>query len=399
MTEVTHKVASGDTLSALAKKYGTTVAALKAANGLKSDLIKVGQVLKVSVLSHTVVSGDTLSGLAKKYGTTVAELKSLNGLKSDLIKVGQVLKLPNLQKYQSKFVLQNEDGVLFKNFAYEVVLSDGTVCQGMTDQNGCTEIIASDSPQGIAEINILSSYGGCCGTHDRFSARALPNSSVAKYYDYLIADHLRLSGLPVVSQIAKLNYKRRNLHKDERIYLEKIFGNSLNYSSIKIHRGRFVPGQESTVAMTPIGEAYYPPEIYKDNFLASDVSLRSRWLFLHEMVHVWQYQRQKSGSTKFNVLSHGLDIMIQNGYGYVHDFPNRPLAYNYAHLLKKRKHFSEFNMEQQADMIADYFVPQVNTDFDNIELGRLLKDFIINPNDLNLLPKTSGLARTVWDKL
>lgn len=43
--------------------------------------------------THKVVSGDTLSALAKRYGTTVKELKSINGLKSDLIKIGQTLKL------------------------------------------------------------------------------------------------------------------------------------------------------------------------------------------------------------------------------------------------------------------------------------------------------------------
>lgn len=39
-------------------------------------------------VTHKVVSGDTLSGIAKKYGTTVEKIKSLNGLKSDLIKAG-----------------------------------------------------------------------------------------------------------------------------------------------------------------------------------------------------------------------------------------------------------------------------------------------------------------------
>ncbi|MCJ7840617.1 LysM peptidoglycan-binding domain-containing protein [Lederbergia sp. NSJ-179] len=43
--------------------------------------------------TYKVVSGDTLSGIAVKYGTTVKELKSLNGLNSDLILVGQVLKV------------------------------------------------------------------------------------------------------------------------------------------------------------------------------------------------------------------------------------------------------------------------------------------------------------------
>jgi hypothetical protein len=42
---------------------------------------------------HHVKSGETLSGISRKYGVSVAQIKKLNGLKSDLIRVGQVLKL------------------------------------------------------------------------------------------------------------------------------------------------------------------------------------------------------------------------------------------------------------------------------------------------------------------
>jgi len=44
--------------------------------------------------SHTIKSGDTLGGIARKYGTTVAKLKAANGLKSDLIRAGKTLKIP-----------------------------------------------------------------------------------------------------------------------------------------------------------------------------------------------------------------------------------------------------------------------------------------------------------------
>lgn len=94
----TYKVVAGDTLSEIAVKYHTTVANIKALNGLKSDTIYVGQVLKVSgtapaYISYTVKSGDTLSEIAVKYNTSVAQIKKDNGLSSDLIKIGQVLKI------------------------------------------------------------------------------------------------------------------------------------------------------------------------------------------------------------------------------------------------------------------------------------------------------------------
>jgi len=43
---------------------------------------------------YTIVKGDTLYGIARKKGTTLAKLKSANGLQSDLIRPGQVLKIP-----------------------------------------------------------------------------------------------------------------------------------------------------------------------------------------------------------------------------------------------------------------------------------------------------------------
>ncbi len=112
----TYTVKSGDTLSAIASRYGTTVAALAAKNGISNpNLIKVGQRLIISGGSssnapapvpsapppstgatYRVKSGDTLSAIASRYGTTVAKLAQLNGISNpNLIQVGQVLKLPS----------------------------------------------------------------------------------------------------------------------------------------------------------------------------------------------------------------------------------------------------------------------------------------------------------------
>ncbi|UXV30309.1 LysM peptidoglycan-binding domain-containing protein [Mammaliicoccus sciuri] len=95
----THTVKSGDTLGSISQQFGTSVSAIKAENGLKSNLIFPNQVIKVnkksseSTTEYTVVAGDTLGKIAAKYDVTVSQLKAWNNLSSDLIIVGQTLSL------------------------------------------------------------------------------------------------------------------------------------------------------------------------------------------------------------------------------------------------------------------------------------------------------------------
>ncbi|WP_462399484.1 LysM peptidoglycan-binding domain-containing protein [Lacticaseibacillus pantheris] len=106
-TGVTYTVKSGDTLSAIAAKYDTTVASLAASNGIRNaNLITVGEQLTVrggttstmtnntTTTTYTVKSGDTLSAIATKYGTSVSRLASLNNItNTNLIIVGQNLRI------------------------------------------------------------------------------------------------------------------------------------------------------------------------------------------------------------------------------------------------------------------------------------------------------------------
>lgn len=99
----TYTVVSGDTLSGIASKYGTTYQVLAQYNGISNpNKINVGQVIKIPSSNtqasnkeyYTVKSGDNLSTIAKKYGTTVSQLASWNNISNpDKIYVGQKLRV------------------------------------------------------------------------------------------------------------------------------------------------------------------------------------------------------------------------------------------------------------------------------------------------------------------
>lgn len=96
----TYTVVSGDNLSSIAARFGTTVQEICGLNNISNpNLIYPGQVLKLSggannTINYVVKSGDNLSNIAAKYGTTWQSIAALNELSNPgLIYPGQNLKI------------------------------------------------------------------------------------------------------------------------------------------------------------------------------------------------------------------------------------------------------------------------------------------------------------------
>ena len=102
-----HRVRQGETLSTIARRYGVSVGALQQENRLgRSTLIRIGQRLEIPHVRHVratpaprpqptvhvVQRGETLSAIARRYGTTVRSLMALNRISNaGLIRPGQRL--------------------------------------------------------------------------------------------------------------------------------------------------------------------------------------------------------------------------------------------------------------------------------------------------------------------
>jgi LysM repeat protein len=112
----TYKVVDGDTISSVAGTYGLSTASVLALNGLGwKSLIYPGQVLKLSkaaassgtaaaasLTDYTIASGDTVSTIAKKFGVSTVSVLAANKLTSkSLIFAGEKISVPAAGSYSS----------------------------------------------------------------------------------------------------------------------------------------------------------------------------------------------------------------------------------------------------------------------------------------------------------
>ncbi len=146
LTDTSHVVAAGETLTAIALRYSVSVSELVQANGLNNpNLIYVGQVLVIpraapsgSGTLYTIRAGDTLSAIARRYGVTVEEIVAANGLPDrNTIYVGRSLTIPvvtgvassseasaNLLASAASYTLQRGDSLYRVSLIYGVTVDD-----------------------------------------------------------------------------------------------------------------------------------------------------------------------------------------------------------------------------------------------------------------------------------
>ena len=98
-----YTVKKGDSLYSIARLYDVSVADLKIANKLTSNVLSIGQVLKIPDIVeksdtsvYYVKKGDSLYGIAKSYGVSVEDIKKLNNLSNNNLSIGQELLIPGL---------------------------------------------------------------------------------------------------------------------------------------------------------------------------------------------------------------------------------------------------------------------------------------------------------------
>ena len=123
LPETTYTVKKGDSLYSIATKYNTTVDELKRINNLSSNILSIGQVLKLpgdkvsdveqeeNTVSYTVQKGDSLYSIARKYSTTIDKIKDLNNLTSNVLSIGQVLLIPTDTNLETTYTVQRGDSL------------------------------------------------------------------------------------------------------------------------------------------------------------------------------------------------------------------------------------------------------------------------------------------------
>jgi hypothetical protein len=126
----------------------------------------------------------------------------------------------------------------------------------------------------------------------------------------------------------------RSLTPGEIALARSIFKDAVDYSRIRLIKGKWWPFQPRNAAMAPMGNIYFHPEGggWSEDF--ANESVRHQAFFIHEMVHVWQAQAK--GRFYLPLMRH-------------------PFC-RYDYKLTPGKPFDRYGLEQQAEIVTHRFL-------------------------------------------
>ncbi|WP_440216298.1 PAAR domain-containing protein [Chromobacterium piscinae] len=273
---------------------------------------------------------------------------------------------------------------------YKLTLADGSIVEGKTDSGGKTARIKTDDEQAItcAEFFPEMYYPCACTAEHACEVGGRAPAPALKVELQGVKTNKKEIGASVVSETLPPP-DVRPMTAGEIAMAKTVFKDSLDYGKVEIHKGGLlgIPGRTGN-AMTPRGEIHFPPENYLTDFSAPTIEPATKVWFIHEMGHVWQYQMG------YSVAWAGTKLSAKGGYSDdgVAGQPSPAYRYNLAGEDKGKK-LPDFNMEQQAQLIAHYFgATTLNMLAYNSRLPALqaaLSDFIANPKNTALVPTTT----------
>ena len=127
---------------------------------------------------------------------------------------------------------------------------------------------------------------------------------------------------------------KRPLTPGEVDLARSVFGDSIDYSRVRLIRGKWWPLHPRNAAMAPMGDIWFHPEggAWSDDF--SRETLGRRGFFIHELTHVWQTQAK--GLLYLPLMRH-------------------PFC-RYDYRLKPGRRFDRYGLEQQAEIVRHAFL-------------------------------------------
>ena len=140
-----YTVKKGDNLYNIANSYNTTVSDIMSLNNLSSNILSIGQTLKIPLkevetsnsteyTEYTIKKGDSLYSISKTYGVPIDEIMKYNGLTSNLLNVGKVIRIP-LSNNTKTYIVKSGDTL------YSIAKANNTTVDDIKSKNNLTSNI------------------------------------------------------------------------------------------------------------------------------------------------------------------------------------------------------------------------------------------------------------------